>query len=71
MRVHAGSNARALNAYFDFKRDVIYVHALGTDGKESAPALKEIAQGKEGLDANLASLVASALAQRDRPLQRR
>ena len=66
-----GLDARALNAFFDFKRDVIYLHALGPDGKESAAALEATVAGKDGLDASLASLVASALAQHDRPLRQR
>ena len=36
MRRHKTSDARALNAFFDFKRDVIYVYALGREGRESA-----------------------------------
>lgn len=71
LRVLEGSDARALNAFFDFKRDVIYLYALGPDGKESAAALEATVAGKDGLDASLASLVASALAQRDRPLRQR
>jgi hypothetical protein len=58
-----------LNAFFDFKRDVIYVYALGREGKESAAALEEAVEGKEGLDPGLASLIQAALVQRDRPPQ--
>ena len=63
--------ARALNTFFDFKRDVIYVYALRPVRKESAPAVEQTVQRKEGLDPNLASLVTSALAQRDQPLRQR
>jgi hypothetical protein len=69
MRRAKTSNARALNAFFDFKRDVIYVYALGREGKESAAALEEAVEGKEGLDPGLASLIQAALVQRDRPPQ--
>jgi len=68
MRRLKTSDARALNAFFDFKRDVIYVYALGREGKESAVALEEVVEGKDGLDPGLASLVQAALVQRDRPL---
>jgi hypothetical protein len=68
MRVLASSNARALNAFFDFKRDVIYVYALGRDANASGAALEETVAGKEAaLEPGLAELVASALAGRDRP----
>jgi len=69
MRMHATSNARALNAFFDFKRDVMEVYALGREGKESAVALEEAVEGKDGLEPALASLVQAALVQRDRPPQ--
>jgi hypothetical protein len=68
MRSHGTSDARALNAFFDFRRDVIYVYALGRDGKESGAALEEAIEGKEGLEPGLATLVQAALVQRDRPL---
>lgn len=68
MRVLASSDARALNAFLDFKRDVIYVHALGRDAKASAAALEATVAGKENaLEPGLADLVASALTGRDRP----
>jgi hypothetical protein len=44
MRVLASSDARALNAFFDFKRDVIYVYALGRDAKASARRSKRPSQ---------------------------
>ena len=68
MRVLASSDARALNAFSDFKRDVIYVYALGRDAKASGAALEETVAGKENaLEPGLAGLVASALTGRDRP----
>jgi hypothetical protein len=68
MRVLASSDARALNAFFDFKRDVIYVYALGRDAKASGVALEETVAGKKNaLEPGLAGLVASALTGRDRP----
>jgi hypothetical protein len=69
MRRHKTSDARALNAFFDFKRDVIYVYALGREGRESAAALEDAVEGKDGLEPRLASLIQAALVQRDRPLQ--
>ena len=71
LRVLAGSDARALNAFFDFRRHVVYLSALGPDGKESAAALQATVAGKDGLDAGLVSLVASALAQHDGALRQR
>jgi hypothetical protein len=71
MRVLASSDARSLNAFFDFKRDVIYVYALGSDAKSSGAALEETVAGKvNALEPGLAGLVASALTGRDRPARR-
>lgn len=71
LRTNANMDARALNAFFDFRRDVIYAIALGPDGKESVDALAEVTAGKPGLDPRLAGLVARALAQRDGALKPR
>ena len=71
MRTLATMDARALNAFFDFRRDVVYAIALGPDGTESAKALDAVVAGKEGLDPGLTKLVAAALSPRDRPLQQR
>jgi len=57
-----------MHALIDFRRDVLYVHALGRNGKTSGAALEDAVAGKEGeLEPRLASLVSAALAQRDRP----
>jgi len=67
--VLANSNARVLNAFLDFRRDVLYVYALGRDGHASGGALEAVVNGKEGeLNPDLAALVSAALAQRDRPV---
>lgn len=71
LRAIATMDARGLNAFFDFRRDVMYAIALGPDGKESAAALDEVTAGKPGLDPRLAQLVGRALAQHDRPLKPR
>jgi hypothetical protein len=71
LRTIAGMDAGALNANFDFRRDVMYAIALGPDGKESAAALVEVTAGKQGLEPRLAQLVARALAQQDRYLKPR
>jgi hypothetical protein len=69
LRAIAGMDAGGLNAFFDFRRDVVYAIALGPDGKESVAALAEVTAGKPGLDPGLAQLVARALAQHDRHLK--
>jgi hypothetical protein len=66
LRVLTATDARALDAFLDFRRDVLYVHALGRDGKASGAALEETVAAKE-LRPELAGLVSAALAQRDRP----
>jgi hypothetical protein len=67
LRGLANMNARALDAFWNFRLEVLEVYALGADAKEAGTALDEVAGGKEGLDPNLARLVQSALVQRDRP----
>ena len=71
LRTIANMDVRGLNAFFDFRRDVMYAIALGPDGKESAAALDEVTAGKAGLDPRLAQLVARALAQHDHPVKPR
>ena len=58
---------RALNAFLDFRRDAAYVYALGPDNGVSAAALADVVAGKEGIDPDLAAIVAAAIARRDRP----
>lgn len=56
------SDARALNAYIDFRMRVAHVIALGPAAKESRVALASAVAGKEGLEPSLRSLVDAALA---------
>ncbi len=67
LRTLAGMNAGALNAFLDFRRDAAYVYALGPDNGVSAAALADVVAGKEGIDPDLAAIVAAAIARRDRP----
>lgn len=59
LRPLARMDARALNAYQDFRYDAIYVAALGPDAAQSAAALQEVVEGKAGLDRRLTDLVAA------------
>jgi hypothetical protein len=67
VRTLSGMDARALNAFLDFRRDAAYVYALGPDNGESAAALADVVAGKEGIDPDLAAIVAAAIERRDRP----
>lgn len=67
LRTLAGMDAGALNAFLDFRRDAAYVYALGPDNGVSAAALADVVTGKEGIDPDLAAIVAAAIARRDRP----
>ncbi|MBK9114093.1 MAG: hypothetical protein IPM22_00245 [Betaproteobacteria bacterium] len=67
LRTLAGMDAKALNAFLDFRRDAAYVYALGPDNGASAAALADVVAGKEGIAPDLAAIVAAAIAQRDRP----
>ena len=67
LRTLAGMDARALNAFLDFRRDAAYVYALGPDNGVSAAALADVVAGKEDIDPDLAAIVAAAIARRDRP----
>jgi hypothetical protein len=66
LRSLEASDARALNAFFDFRRDVFYVAALSPDAKEASGALEAVVAGKDGLSPDLQELVAAALAGPDR-----
>jgi hypothetical protein len=56
------SDAPALNAFYNFRRDVSYVAALGQDAKEAGRALEAVVAGKDGLSPYLQELVGAALA---------
>jgi hypothetical protein len=62
LRSLEASDARTLNAFFDFRRDVFYVAALGVDAKEAGRTLEAVVAGKDGLSPDLRELVAGALA---------
>lgn len=66
LRVLEVSDARALNAFLDFRRDVFYLAVLGPDAKEARRALAAVVAGKDGLSPDLQELVASALAGQER-----
>jgi hypothetical protein len=66
LRILEASDARALNAFFDFRRDVFYVAALGRDAKEAGRALRAVVAGKDGLSPDLQELVGAALAGSER-----
>jgi hypothetical protein len=72
MRDYATMDARALNAFHDFRRDVVYVQALGRDARLAAVALQAAVAGKEqGLAPGLRDLVAAAGVARPQDLQLR
>jgi hypothetical protein len=62
LRALEASDARMLNAFLDFRRDVFYVAALGPDAKEARRALEAVVASKDGLSPDLRELVAAALA---------
>jgi hypothetical protein len=66
LRILEASDARALNAFFDFRRDVFYAAALGQDAKQAGRALRAVIAGKDGLSPDLQELVAAALAGSER-----
>jgi hypothetical protein len=66
LRSLEASDARALNAFFDFRRDALYAAVLGPDAKEAGRALAAVVAGKDGLSPELQELVTAAIAGRDR-----
>jgi len=66
LRILESSDARALNAFFDFRRDVFHVAALGPDAKEASRALEAVVAGKDALSPDLQELVGAALARSER-----
>jgi len=62
LRTLEANDARMLNAFLDFRREVFYVAALGPDAKAARRALEAVVDGKDGLSPDLRELVAAALA---------
>jgi hypothetical protein len=65
LRTLANMDGRSLDAYLDFRRDVVFVYALGKDGRASGVALDETVAGKE-LSPRLDAMVAAALSSAQR-----
>jgi hypothetical protein len=55
------SDARALNAFLDFRIQVLHVFALGPDAKEARAALAATVAGKSGFEPELQALISDAL----------
>lgn len=55
------SDARALNAFLDFRIQVLHVFALGPDAKEARAALAATIAGKPGFEPELQALISDAL----------
>jgi hypothetical protein len=55
------SSDTALNAFADFRRELVYVIALGADARRAGAALRAIVANRSGLAADLQRLIAEAL----------
>jgi hypothetical protein len=67
LRDQQASSVQALNAFLDFRRQVIYVIALGPDAREAGAALRALVANRDGFSGELQRLIAEALRRSDGP----